>query len=259
MKAIYIYSTLLLETCIALIAAPAAQDKELYDGFDGPKLSTIWSLERSVPGSVEMQSDVVRRGQGAVKITVREGDLHEGVDPLQSNETERDELQERADLVNREGEAFAYSFSIFLPKDFLIVPTRLVLAQWKQYDRDRKAKVDNPIVAIRYVAGEMQITLQTAPKRIVLFRTKEDLRGRWLDFVFYLKFTRTQEGLAKVWLDGQQIADFHGITAYTEEYGYPKNGRFYFKMGLYRDRMSEPMSAYFDEYRKRPLTNAELN
>ena len=46
---------------------------------------------------------------------------------------------------------------------------------------------------------------------------------------------------------------YAGATAYAETSGYRKNGVFYFKMGLYRDRMAQPMTAYFDEYRKRLL------
>lgn len=54
------------------------------------------------------------------------------------------------------------------------------------------------------------------------------------------------------------MLDFHGPTAYGSEIGYPKNGRFYFKMGLYRDDMQEPMTLLLDDYRKRPLTKEEL-
>ena len=247
-----------LSLAIGLLAAsrPAAAG-EVYDGFEGGKPGNIWDMQRSTPGAVVVQSAVVRAGHGAAKITVHEGDVAEGIGPLQSKETERDELLERKDLVTREGGAVAYAFSIFLPNDFPVVPTRLVLAQWKQYNRGRTALVDNPLVALRYAGGELSVTLQTGHKKQTLFRTSEDVRGRWLDFVFHLRFTRRPEGLMRAWLNGRQLCDYHGVTAYSEEYGYGKDGWFYFKMGLYRDRMREPMTAYFDEYRKRPLTEAE--
>jgi hypothetical protein len=248
----------LLLAVALLPVARAAPEKEVYDGFEGRKLSDVWDLDRCVPGSVELQSTVVRAGRGAAKITVRLGDKYEGTGPLQSKATERDELLERSDLVAREGDGVAYSFSIFLPEDFLVVPTRLVLAQWKQYDTKHTALVDNPVVAVRYAGGELSVTLQTSREKQTLYRTTEDIRGRWLDFVFHLRFTCAPEGLIRAWLNGRQVCDFRGVTAYTEEFGYPKAGRFYFKMGLYRDRMPEPMTAYFDEYRKRPLTAAEL-
>ena len=237
--------------------AQAASNREVYDDFEGSTLSKVWDTERFAPGSVELQSIVTRVGRGAAKVTVHQGDKYEGIDPLQSKETERAELMERKDLVAREEDGFAYAFSLFLPKDFQVVPTRLVLAQWKQYDVKRTALVDNPVVALRYVGGELSVTLQTSRKQQTLFRTNEEIRGRWLDFVFHLKYVRSDGGLVRVWLNGKQVCDFHGTTAYTEEFGYPKNGWFYFKMGLYRDRMAEPMNAFFDEYRKRPLTEEE--
>lgn len=238
-------------------AAYAAANAEVYDDFEGSTLNKVWDTDRFEPGAVKLQSAVTRAGRGAAQITVHQGDKYEGTDPLQSRETERAELQERRDLVAREGDGFEYAFSIFLPKDFQIVPTRLVLAQWKQYDINRTANVDNPVVALRYVGGELTVTLQTSRELQTLFRTTADIRGRWLDFVFQIKYVRTPGGLVRVWLNKKQVCNFRGVTAYTEEFGYPKNGRFYFKMGLYRDRMAEPMTAFFDEYRRRTLTEAE--
>jgi len=56
-----------------------------------------------------------------------------------------------------------------------------------------------------------------------------------------------------VWLNNHQIINFAGITVYPEKYGYPGPGEFYFKTGLYRDTMKEPMTIYFDEYSKSAL------
>jgi hypothetical protein len=44
-----------------------------------------------------------------------------------------------------------------------------------------------------------------------------------------------------------------GVNAYPASGGYTSDGRFYFKLGLYRDRMPQPMSIYVDEYRKKSL------
>ena len=49
------------------------------------------------------------------------------------------------------------------------------------------------------------------------------------------------------------VIDHEGVTAYPESGGYAGRGQFYFKVGLYRDRMAEPMTVYVDEYRKKPL------
>jgi hypothetical protein len=194
----------------------------------------------------------VRAGHGALKITIREGDPSP---KIARDGTERDELQENDQ--QKEGEEYAYAFSIFIPKDFSIVPTRLVLAQWKHADVRGTATVDNPIIALRYSNGELSISTQTGEKKITRFRTKEDVRGQWLDFVFRIKFSRTEDGFLNVSLNDKQVLDFHGPTAYAKEYGYPDGASFYFKMGLYRDHMKEPMTIFFDEYRRHPLSNEE--
>jgi hypothetical protein len=50
------------------------------------------------------------------------------------------------------------------------------------------------------------------------------------------------------------------VNAYPESAatGYTHPGRFYFKMGLYRDLMPEPMTIYIDEYRKKELPGNAL-
>lgn len=72
---------------------------------------------------------------------------------------------------------------------------------------------------------------------------------------------RAGQGAAKIVvrandkLDKRQIVDYTGVNAYPEEKqtGFTHPGWFYFKMGLYRDLMDEPMTIYLDEYRKRGL------
>ena len=51
------------------------------------------------------------------------------------------------------------------------------------------------------------------------------------------------------------MVDYKGVTAYPENVstGYASPSLFYFKMGLYRDVMAEPMTIYIDEYSKRQL------
>jgi hypothetical protein len=149
---------------------------------------------------------------------------------------------------------------MFLPADFPIVPVRLVLAQWKQdCDGRDPCADDSPVIAVRYVAGTLRITRQAGRHASTLFETSEEMRARWNDFVFRIRFTPRDEGLLQAWLNGRQVADYRGVTAYpeTRATGYASPSRFYFKMGLYRDLMAQPMTIYLDEYRKRELAAAE--
>jgi hypothetical protein len=246
----------LLALCL-LVSAGCRSNKRLdiYDGFESPSLSRAWSLEHSLPGAVEIRSEVVRSGRSAALITLHPGDQLED-----EKETilERAELTEARQLTSREDSTYAYSFSLFLPQDFPIVPTRLIIAQWKQYCPSGTCSPDNPVLALRYQAGEFRVTLHRGPKTQTLFRTRDEIRGRWLDFTFLIRFSRRDHGRIKASLNGCQIADYTGPTGYSETYGYPSSGRFYFKMGLYRDRTEETMKIYMDEYRKRELPEDNL-
>jgi hypothetical protein len=222
----------------------------VFDGFDSGKLSSIWSPEKLAAGALEFQSDIVRSGKGAAKITIHEGDNFEFGGKNKDKPTERDELFEAENLWSFEGKAYRYQFSIFLPSDFPIVPTRLVLAQWKQKEENEGVRVNNPVLALRYANGSLSLTLQTNEERQILYRTHKDVRGKWLDFEFETRFDRTNRGFIKGTLNGKKRVEYAGRTAYSETQGYPPLGRFYFKMGLYRDKLKQPMSVYLGGYSK---------
>jgi Polysaccharide lyase len=229
--------------------------RAVYDGFEGPKLSAIWATDKLAPGAAVFQTEHVRAGRSALKITIHPNDP---TPEISADETERDELTESDYLNAREGEAYAYEFSLFVPQDFPVVPKRLVLAQWKQDREGHEVADDNPVIALRYVDGKLFVTTKSERHRIVRYETTRDIKGRWTDFVFHIRHARTNDGFVRVWIDGERVLDFHGPTAYGNEFGYPEHGRFYFKMGLYRDDMQELMTIFIDEYRKRPLTKQEL-
>jgi hypothetical protein len=242
----------LMVCMLSLSACHAGRSVNVYDGFEAASLSKVWTTTKFVPGAVEIQAETVRAGKSAARITLHEGDRFEAGDE-KSLPSERAELTESADFWALEDVSYVYSFSLFIPQDFPIVPTRLVLAQWKQRCPQTQCEPDNPLIALRYATGELRITRQAGPQSTVLYRTRDELRNKWLDFRFEIRFSRRESGHIKVWLNKTAILNYTGVTAYPEAGGYPSQNRFYFKMGLYRDRMAEPMTIYVDEYRKEQL------
>ncbi len=228
---------------------------DVYDGFETPGLSKVWDTDRFESGAVTIQTNIVRAGHAAAKITVRPRDKFEaGIKG--SKDSERDELLEAKKLTAKEDAAYEQSFSMFIPTNFPIVPTRLVIAQWKQYcGGNDNCSDDSPVLAIRYVSGVLKITHQTGRHQTTLYETKDEMRGQWLDFKFQTRFTTNETGRVKAWLNGKALVDYTGVNAYPENpaTGYPHPSRFYFKMGLYRDLMAEPMTIYIDEFRKKEL------
>jgi hypothetical protein len=225
----------------------------VYDGFEGKKLSRIWSTDRMVEGAFEIQSDIVRKGRTAAKIKLKTGDVFEAGNG-ESHGSERDELCEAKSLWAVENKEYEYQFSLFLPDSFLIVPTRLVIAQWKQKcPHDSICSGDSPVMAIRYVSGRLYLTLQTDTDEQAIFQTTEEIRNRWLDFKFRVRFSRDDKGEINAWLNEKQIINYKGITCYSSKRGYTDASLFYFKMGLYRNVMPEPMTIYIDEYSKKEI------
>ena len=73
---------------------------DVYDGFETPNLSNVWDTDKFVPGAVQMQTNIVRAGHSAAKITVHAKDKFEaGING--NNDSERAELSEAEDLISR--------------------------------------------------------------------------------------------------------------------------------------------------------------
>jgi hypothetical protein len=231
------------------------------DGFEGKELSRAWAHDRFTESAVAIQSKVVRAGHQALAITVLSRDTFEAGQNGNSD-SERDELREATPLISRENMPYEFSFSMFFLRDFPIVPVRLVIAQWKQFCPEGNKLCDDqsPVLALRYIDGELQVTQDLEHKQIFLFRQKAEFRGRWLDFRIRARFTPHADGHEQVWLNGKQIVDYIGVTAdqVGSATGYPDPSYFYFKMGLYRDVMQQPMTVYIDEYSKRELKHDEF-
>lgn len=236
-----------------LLAQSAPTPVNVYDGFESPTLSNLWDTSPLEPGAVKIQSAIVRSGHSAAEITLIPGAKFE-VGRNGNADSERAELLEARRLVSKQDTPYEFSWSMFLPQEFPIVPVRLVVAQWKQYCPSASAPCsdDSPVLAVRYINGTIFITQDLDHKYIVLYQAKRDLRGHWLDLRFRVKFTPMSTGFVQAWLDGTKVVDYSGVTAdpETAATGYPASGHFYFKMGLYRNVMQQPMTIYLDEYRK---------
>jgi len=246
--------TILLLLFICCNACKPKPPINVSDGFETNELSDIWSKDRMESKALTFQSTIVRNGHSAAQITLHTGDTFEKGEG-KSKDSERDELREADDLFSVEGKTYEQHFSLFLPADFPIVPTRLVIAQWKQYcNGNGLCSDDSPVMAIRYVSGKLYVTLQESDgERTTVYQTKEEIRNRWLNFKFKFRFSRTNNGLVEASLNDSTIIQYKGVTAYTSAKGYKDKSYFYFKMGLYRDVMPKPMTIYIDDYSKKEV------
>ena len=239
-------------SCAPVTNAPGI---DVYDGFETSSLSKVWDTDRFVPGAVQMQTNIFRTGHGAAQITVHAKDKFEaGLNG--DSDSERAELLEAEELISKENVPYEFSFSMFFPTNFPIVPTRLVIAQWKQRcPKGGNCSDDSPVLAVRYISSVLKITQNIGKHQTILYQEQGEFRNRWLDFKFQVRFSTNENGRIKAWLGDKLVFDYTGATANPENAstGYPSPSRFYFKMGLYRNVMPEPMTIYIDEYRKKQL------
>lgn len=233
-----------LAVVLLLVAsAVAAPAEPVADGFEAGTLEPFW-WPRAEAGRLTVQRDVVRSGEFALRVEVRERDVSgTGGD---NEETERTEIQVERERWARFGETHEYAFSMYVPPDFPIADLRLVTSQWKQICTDC-ARNRSPIVAQRYRRGELRITIETPQGRQTIFRLPEFPRGRWHDLRYRIRFHLT-EGAVAAWLDGVQVVDYRGPLGFDDD---PPD--VYFRLGLYRNRMVEPMVLYFDDFRTERL------
>jgi hypothetical protein len=232
---------------------PCNSQINVYDDFEGPGLNRIWTTGRMELRSFEIQSGSVRKGKNAAKITLRTGDIVEAGNDT-SLASERDELEEVEYLNSVQNKTYSYQFSLFLPASFPIVSTRLIIAQWMQRCPQKICSDNSPILAVRYQSGKLMLTLNTDSGRHKLYELKDEIRNRWLDFKFQIRFAEDTGGKIIGFLNDKLIFNYSGVTSYTPKKGYDAtNNRYYFKMGLYRDRILEPMVIYIDEYRKKEI------
>jgi hypothetical protein len=117
---------------------------------------------------------------------------------------------------------------------------------------------DNPLLAIRYQSGERSLIRQDERAKSVLYSTKQEMHGRWLDFRFETRFSRGQDGRIDAWRNGESILRYQGPTLYQEQLSratrLPSPRLRLFKTGLYRGQMQLPMTICLDQYRKDELS-----
>jgi len=247
------YKNTFLLIILMIIATGSIAQVNVSDSFETPELGPLWARDRMEPGAVIMQSTIVRSGLSAAKVTLHTGDVFEA-GKGKSRSTERDELREANNLLSAENKDYQFKFSFFLSDSFPIVPVRLVIAQWKQRcPSGGICSDDSPVLALRYIGGRLFITVQIDTLQTIIYETTEEARNHWLDFTFRVRFSRSANGLVDAWLNKKQIAHYTGITCNNDKKGYTAPSLFYFKMGLYRDVMPQPMIIYIDDYSKKEL------
>jgi hypothetical protein len=169
---------------------------------------------------------------------------------LPGNSCNRDDCgsdRERAQLLqskpdNREGEAYRYSVSFFLPSDFVDVsPTNLMLWEVKPKGSGK------PSASFGIIDGHLQFDLSNPvvtqadkmnpEKPLIIKRLGAIPRGRWTEIIIDAKWSRGDDGILRVYHNGRSVIDHRGPNIDSN------STRQQVMYGLYRSFVSRYLSS----------------
>ena len=143
------------------------------------------------------------------------------------NDRERSELSE----INKEtipGNEYWYGWSIYFPEEYVdISPTSTFLGQFHQNNSHPVWMFENKKYG-RYLLRESVFGFISERHKLV---DEDDLRGKWHKIEVQAKWSRSDNGFFRVWVNGEQKVDYSGQTMTAEQV--------YFKYGIYRSFLSK--------------------
>lgn len=221
--------------------------------FERGDFSNWDAREAARPDSVQIVTDVVRRGRYAAKFTVRPG--------------ERVSNGNRAELLHDNGDHPGsqswYAWSFLVPRDFADTEWRPKLwqcvGQWHDQPDPQRGETwatfpgHSPAIALYYTSkhGASALELWYGAKKQQDILVVEPIRkGEWLDVVFHIGWSPDAAGFVEAWLNGQPLIAphraGHRVFGANMWNAYPH----FLKVGLYRtSEITTTNSVYFDEVR----------
>jgi hypothetical protein len=211
----------------------------LRDSRDSTK---SYNRECALSDSCLPTTEKVRGGARAFKLTLRESD------PMIHNGT-RAEIGRDTDASAHSHTEQWYGFSMFLPDTWQIDnQAGEIIAQWHSPNTDEAAAgepgkspplslyLNGDVFKIASIWDPKKVTQDNDPTigtpkggRATLWQgSVSAMRGKWVDWVFHVKWNYDGNGFVRVWKDGQQIVNSTGPNTYNDE------GTIFFKYGIYK-------------------------
>lgn len=173
------------------------------------------------------------------RFEVRPGDCSHGEGGDWSdcaNDRERSELKEPVDRRGtKSGSEYWYGWSVYFPEDFVnIYPTKLCAGQFHQSKGHVIwiTQVDND-----GLFWDEQVNGSTAAYYKLI--DEEDLRGKWHTIKMYVKWSKNDDGIMKIWVNDELKFDHKGKNC-NDKY-------IYFKYGIYRSFMYRYKNMYSED------------
>ena len=148
-----------------------------------------------------------------------------------------DEDRERSELSEKNkgtgvGNEYWYGWNIYFPEEYLnVYPTKTALGQFHQKDSHVIWMFQNSDGG--YHLDDQTLGFTNEYHKLI---DEDDLRGKWHKIEVQAKWSRDDNGFFRVWVNGEQKADYSGQTMTAE--------RVYFKYGVYRSFLRRYKRSY---------------
>lgn len=217
-------------SCSALYGQRKIQNF-LYSGFESENDSIfrIINLEKCCDSSIILSSKVSRTGKKSIKFTLKKNDSTVA-------NGKRSEIvfpRENSAEVSR-----SYSFSIYLPRNYLMDSEPEILAQWHEYpDFVLGESWRIPPISLRVINDHWQIFIYWAISPVNNNNTVSGFKifdlglidkEQWTDWKFNIYFSYKDDGSLRVWRGKKLVLNHSGPNYYNDVSG-P-----YFKLGIYK-------------------------
>jgi hypothetical protein len=206
----------------------------------------------------------VRAGKFSERFEVRHGDC--GISVTFSDcATDRERLELASKVIyDSVGDEVWYGWSFFVPKEIKsILPAWTTLGQLfsvnnataliETFWREGPNTIDD--ICCKEPQFEFVVKPGTEERQAVTLFLDEEMKGKWQDILLYVKWSDKEDGLVKVWVNGDLKASIEGPQAH-----FSSDDRIRFNYGIYRQRLSwykyddkdivPTQVVYFDEIRR---------
>ena len=204
---------------LIMVVGAHAQSYIINTSWEDGNMAPINAVsETTTTYGQQISTDYARSGSHSCRFEVRDYDpkIGGGV---------RSELKTEMIFDQTQGDIAWVGYSIFYPNSMENTPQEEMIGQFMQTDYNNNYspamgfKNDGDFMLRAYVRqGDVNTIKNLTPFTFP--------KGQWVDFVWTVKFSLTENGYIKCWCDGIQKLDYSGIV------GYP-GSKINFKWGIY--------------------------
>ncbi|NJL77724.1 MAG: hypothetical protein HC836_03050 [Richelia sp. RM2_1_2] len=219
---------------VILLGIQSSKANTLQHDFEETKFNQgdIWNaLEACCEHSYKYSTTTFYQGKQSAKFELRRDDK-------EIHDSKRSELATR---LEESGGDNWYRLRMFIPDNWENDPDSFeIISQWHSYpDLDKGENWRSPPLSMGIKGNKISIQKQWDSKEVTENNTPEgksvlwegnldDLKGRWVEWTFHMKWSYLQDGIVEVWQDKQKIVNSKGANSYNDERGV------YLKIGLYK-------------------------